>query len=161
MFIFTTKVNKKKLLTGAVFVLAIIVIIIAVSSMSKEAWSSSELTSVVKTNEERVLFLTSLGWEVSEEPIEEQVITIPKEFDDVYTQYNEIQLSQGFDLTEYAGLEATRYTYEVKNHPDTTGKVVADIIVYRNRIIAGDIQSTVMDGFMSGLDFPDSANENS
>ncbi len=112
------------------------------------------MTSVVKTNKERVEFLTSLGWEVSKEPIEEQVITIPKEFDDVYTQYNDIQKKQGFDLSEYSGLEATRYTYEVKNYPDTNEKVVADIIVYRNKIIAGDIQSTAMDGFMAGLEFP-------
>lgn len=158
VFIFTTKVNKKKLLTGVVFVLAVIIIIIAISGISKEAWNASELTSVVKTNEDRVTFLKSLGWEVSEEPIEEQVITIPKEFDDVYTQYNEIQLSQGFDLAEYSGLEATRYTYEVKNHPDTTEKVVADIIVYRNKIIAGDIQSTAMDGFMTDLEFPTKEN---
>ena len=161
MFIFTTKVNKKKLLTGAVFVLAIILLVIIISTMSKEAWNEATPTSVVKTNEERVSYLTALGWEISDEPIEEQVITIPKEFDDVYTQYNEIQLKQGFDLTKYAGLEATRYTYEVKNHPDTTGKVVADIIVYRNKIIAGDIQSTAMDGFMSGLDFPEKATKNS
>lgn len=161
MFIFTTKVNKKKLLTGVVFILATIILIVVISTMSKEAWNEAVLTSVVKTNEERVNYLKALGWDVSNEPIEEQVITIPKEFDDVYTQYNDIQLSQGFDLTEYAGLEATRYTYEVKNHPDTTGKVVADIIVYRNKIIAGDIQSTAMDGFMSGLKFPDKTSKKS
>lgn len=158
LFIFTTKVNKKKLLTGLIFILAVIIIIIAISGLTKEAWNESELTTVVKTNEERVQFLTALGWEVSEEPIEEQVITIPKKFDDVYTQYNEIQKAQGFDLSEYAGLEATRYTYEVKNYPDTTDKVVADIIIYRNKIIAGDIQSTAMDGFMAGLEFPVSEN---
>lgn len=160
MFIFTTKVNKKKLLTGLVFVLAIVFLIIFISSMTKDAWNETTLTSVVKTNEERVNFLKALGWEVSDEPIEEQIITIPKEFDDVYTQYNDFQKSQGFDLTEYAGLEATRYTYEVKNHPDTTEKVVADIIVYRNKIIAGDIQSTAMDGFMAGLEFPNKKTEN-
>lgn len=154
MFIFTTKVNKKKLLTGAVFILAVILLIVIITGNTKGTWNEAEPASVVKTNEERVSFLTALGWEVSAEPIDEQKITIPKEFDEVYTQYNDIQLNQGFDLREYAGLEAIRYTYEVKNHPETTGKVVADIIVYRNRIIAGDIQSTAMDGFMSGLEYP-------
>lgn len=154
MFIFTTKVNKKKLLTGIAFVLAIIILIILITAMTKGASQEAALTSVVKTNEERTSFLTGLGWEVSDEPIDEQVITIPAEFDDVYTEYNELQISQGFDLTEYAGLEATRYTYEVKNYPNTTDRVVADIIVYRNKIIAGDIQSTALDGFMTGLEFP-------
>ena len=32
--------------------------------------------------------------------------------------------------------------------------VVADIIVYRNRVIAGDIQSNALDGFMVGLKYP-------
>lgn len=154
MFIFTTKVNKKKLLTGIIFILAIIILIVLITTMTKGASQEAALTSVVKTNEERTSFLTGLGWEVSDEPIDEQVITIPAEFDDVYTEYNELQISQGFDLTEYAGLEATRYTYEVKNYPNTTDRVVADIIVYRNKIIAGDIQSTALDGFMTGLEFP-------
>jgi len=29
--------------------------------------------------------------------------------------------------------------------------VVADIIVYRNKVIAGDVQSTALNGFMHGL----------
>jgi hypothetical protein len=37
--------------------------------------------------------------------------------------------------------------------------VVADIIVYRNRIIAGDVQSAALDGFMTGLGFPKSGGQ--
>ena len=156
MFIFTTKVNKKKLLTGIIFILAVIIVVALIAGATKGASKEASLTSVVKTNEERVEYLRKLGWDVSDEPIDEQVITIPSEFDDVYTDYNELQKSQGFDLTKYAGLEATRYTYEVKNYPDTTDRVVADILVYRNKIIAGDVQSTALDGFMTGLEFPKS-----
>ena len=36
-------------------------------------------------------------WEVKE-------VIIPEEFDDVYSAYNEIQRSQGFDLTQFAGI---------------------------------------------------------
>ena len=50
------------------------------------------------TNEERVAYLQSLGWEVEETPILEQEITLPKEFPDVLDQYNELQRQQGFDL---------------------------------------------------------------
>ncbi len=159
MFIFTTKVNRKKLLTGTVFILAVIIIAVIITAAAKGQRQEASLTSVVKTNEERAEYLRSLGWEVSGEPIEEQVITIPSEFDDVYKEYNDLQLSQGFDLTKYAGLEAKRYTYEVTNYPGTADRVVADIIVYRNRIIAGDVQSAALDGFMTGLGFPKSGGQ--
>jgi hypothetical protein len=42
----------------------------------------------------------------------------------------------------------------VLNYPDYDDTVVADIIVYNNMVIGGDIQATAMDGFMSGLEFP-------
>jgi hypothetical protein len=154
MFIFTAKVNRKKLLTGIIFILAVIIVAVIVAAASRGATKEASLTSVVKTNEERVEYLKGLGWQVSDEPIDEQIITIPSEFDEVYTEYNELQKTQGFDLTKYAGLEATRYTYEVTNYPDTADRVVADIIVYRNRIVAGDVQSTALDGFMESLTFP-------
>ena len=32
--------------------------------------------------------------------------------------------------------------------------IVADLVVYRNEVIAGDVQSTRLDGFMHGLAFP-------
>ena len=47
-----------------------------------------------------------------------------------------------------------RYTYQITNYPNSSDQVVADIVVYRNRIIAGDVQSTALDGFMHGLAFP-------
>ena len=50
------------------------------------------------TNEERIAYLRSLGWEVEPTPILEQEITMPKDFPDVLTQYNELQRQQGFDL---------------------------------------------------------------
>ena len=70
------------------------------------------------TNEERVAYLQSLGWEVEETPILEQEITLPKEFPDVLDQYNELQRQQGFDLEEYAGKKLTLYTYRITNHHD-------------------------------------------
>jgi len=47
-------------------------------------------------------------------------------------------------------MEAVRYTYKVLNYPNAEN-VVADIIVFRNEVIAADVQSTSLDGFMHGL----------
>ena len=94
------------------------------------------------------LFLSSLGYEVSES-CTEKTFTIPIEFDMVYNGYNEIQKDAGFDLSPYKGRTCTMYTYEIYNHP--FGKCNANIIVYKGEIIGGDISSINLDGFMTGL----------
>ena len=111
-------------------------------------------TAVVKSDDDRVAFLRSLGWDVSDTPVEEQTVLVPTDFSGAYSDYNDLQLTQGFDLSKYGGLEAVRYTYEVYNHPDSTDTVVADILVYRNEVIGGDVKSTSLDGFMQGLAYP-------
>lgn len=46
------------------------------------------------TNEERIAYLQSLGWEVEPTPILEQEITMPKDFPDVLKQYNDFSASR-------------------------------------------------------------------
>lgn len=159
MFIFTTKFNKKKAIVAVLVLAAILIaiILIAASNDRANAEETAALSAVVKNNDQRINYLKALGWEVDKTALEEQNIVIPRDFSDVYKKYNEIQLAQGFDLSKYGGIEATRYTYKVLNFPGTSGNVVADIIVYRNEIIAGDVQSNALDGFMVGLEFPSSA----
>ncbi|MGM9551827.1 MAG: DUF4830 domain-containing protein [Clostridia bacterium] len=93
-------------------------------------------------------FLTALGYEFSEN-YSKKTFTIPKEFDMVYNNYNEIQKEAGFDLENFKGKECVMYTYEIYNHP--FGKCNANIIMYKNEIIGGDISSVSIDGFMTGL----------
>lgn len=151
MFFLTTKVTKKRL---AAVILGIAVIIGAIVILFSGG-DDAAATARVRDNAERVEFLRSLGWQVDSEPLEEQEVIIPKDFTDVYTVYNELQKSQGFDLKEYAGVEATRYTYKILNHPTGDDTVVADMIVYKDRVIAGDVQSVAKEGFMEGLKFPE------
>ena len=49
-----------------------------------------------------------------------------------------------------------RYTYKILNYPGEAD-VVADIIVFRNQVIAGDVQSVALYGFMHGLSMPESS----
>jgi hypothetical protein len=158
MFIFTTKFNKKKAVIAVLVLAVILIAIILIAGGADRANSNSKetaaLSAVVKNNNQRVNYLNSLGWEVDKSVLEEQKVVIPRDFSDVYKKYNEIQISQGFDLQKYGGIGATRYTYKVLNYPDATGNVVADIIVYRNEVIAGDVQSNALDGFMVGLRYP-------
>ena len=159
MFIFTTKFNKKKAIVAVLILAAVLIAVILIAgaigrSNASKAKETASLAAVVKNNDQRVNYLKSLGWEVDKSPLEEQKVIIPREFSDVYKKYNEIQKSQGFDLQRYGGIEAQRFTYKVHNYPGAAGNVVADIIVYRNEVIAGDVQSNAFDGFMVGLRYP-------
>ena len=103
-----------------------------------------------RTNEERIAYLQSLGWEVEPAPLLEQEITLPKEFPDVLTQYNELQRQQGFDLEKYAGKKLTLYTYRITNHPDAE-EADASLYVFRSELVGGDVHSTSFTGFMTAL----------
>ncbi len=161
MFVITAKFNKRKVISAliaAVVIAAVLIICFSGGGSSGGTASPASLTAIVKNNDQRVAYLESFGWQVSAEPVDQQEIIIPKEFSDVYVQYNELQTEQGFNLKDYCGLEAVRYTYQVTNHPTAQGTVVADIIVYRNQVIAGDIQCLSADnGFMAGLQYPNTS----
>ena len=101
---------------------------------------------------DNIAFLKSYGWEVISEPIEKINVSIPKEFDDVYKNYNIIQLEAGLDLYPYRGKTGIRYTYQVTNYPEDPGVPVrANVIVIDNKPVAGDIMTTSLDGFMHSL----------
>ena len=156
MFVVTARLNKKKLVICILILAAIAAVVLVLTGSGRKAQAASlpKLTAKVKSNEQRVSYLQGLGWEVSQTPLEEQDVTIPKTFNEIYTSYNELQKAQGFDLTDYAGLRVTRYTYEVRNYPDASDTVVADLLVYKHKVIGGDVQSTALDGFMQGLEYP-------
>lgn len=106
----------------------------------------------VKSNEDRIKFLEQFGWSVAAEPLESEEVLIPSEFDKVFAGYNEIQKSQGLDLGKYKKKKLTRYTYEVTNYEGYEGKVLANILVYRNKVVGGDICSADSDGFLQGFE---------
>ena len=108
----------------------------------------------IKTDADRARFLSQFGWEVGATPIESAEITIPDQFDKIFTGYNEIQKRQGLDLSKYKRKKVMRYTYEITNYEGEEGKVYANILVYRNKVIGGDICSARVDGFIHGFEKP-------
>lgn len=106
----------------------------------------------IKTNEDRIAFLSQFGWEVGSDALESEEVVIPAEFDQVLLSYNELQKQQGLDLTKYRRKTVMRYTYLVSNYPDYRGTVYANLLIYRNRVIGGDICSAeVTEGFVHGF----------
>ena len=106
----------------------------------------------VKTPADAANFLAQFGWEVEGTPVEEKAVTVPAEFDKVFAAYNELQKSQGLNLTKYRGKDVTRYTFVVKNYEGYEGTVWANVLVYRGKVIGGDICSADVSGFVQGFE---------
>ena len=161
MFVYTLRANTLKFFSIiGIAIIALISLIlfvprhdIATTSAIQEETANIRYDKI-KNNEDRIGFLSQFGWECSEAATEEVTMTIPKEFDKIMKTYNELQKQQGLDLEKYKGKDVTRYTYEIKNYPGVEGKVIANLIVCKNRIIGGDICSADVNGFIHGFAKP-------
>ena len=160
MVIMTAKLSKGKLI-AIIALIAVIVVLLAVllhnsDTPAVQADSAPAVSvSSIRTNEDRVAYLQSFGWEVSPEPTQTQEVKIPTEPNEVFERYNELQISQGFDLHEYAGKCVKRYVYEITNHPDAQSPYYATLLIYKNSVIGGDVCSAAKGGTMQGLAMPD------
>ena len=108
----------------------------------------------IRTEEDRIAFLAQFGWEVSATPTESTTVTIPREFDKVFAAYNEMQRAQGLDLSPYSGRTVERYTYTVTNYEGYQGEVLANVLIFRGKVIGGDICAADASGFLHGFDRP-------
>ena len=151
MLIMTAKVDKRKLLIAAVAVVAAVVLLISLGSRDSAPTASMSTAPAADTNDARVKFLTDLGWEVTPSPTETGEVRIPKAGDEVFDRYNELQRSQGYDLTKYAGKKVMRYVYQINNFPEAKEPVYATVLVYKDRIIGGDITDTTPGGRVQGF----------
>ena len=102
-------------------------------------------------NESRIKFLEQFNLKVEPEPIEEIEISIPYQFNKVYEKYNDIQKENGLDLEKYKGKICTKYTYKVLNYKNAKSEVRANLLIFDGKVIAGDICSLELDGFMHGF----------
>ncbi len=158
MIVFTTKLTRRKVVSSILVICILICTCIVYfrdidASESVSVSDGTEIESVelkIKTNKDRVEFLKSFGWEEDEAPLETMEVRIPQEFDGVYAEYNELQKKQGYNLEKHSGKKVMRYTYKINNHKQDED-AVANIIVYKNKLIAGDVCSPKMGGFMHGL----------
>lgn len=157
MFVMTAKLSKTKLFAaGLILLAAIILIVVFITAGGGEP---AEDIPVGETNDDRVAYLASFGWSVDAQPKQTQQVKIPDSTENkVFARYNELQISQGFDLTKYAGKEATRYVYEILNYPEAEEPVYASILVYDGKIIGGDITDSSPNGLIHGFQMPSGSN---
>ena len=158
MLIVTAKIPRRKLAFGAAVAALACCCALVLNLTRTDFWEVSASTEPdptgVKSNEDRVDYLRGFGWEVNPEPLATQELLIPKEMDESYDEYLALQSEQGFDLTKYAGKRVKRYTYEVTNHPTGEQGVQANLLLYKNTVIGGEVLSPQLDGFLHGLAMP-------
>ena len=161
MVIMTAKVSKSKLIAIAlIVVIAVILLVVCLTNSGKSGSApAAENTaqaapSELKTNDDRVAYLATYGWEVAQEPVQTQEVRIPTEPSEVFERYNDLQISQGFDLHDYAGKSVKRYVYQISNYPDTEDTYYATLLVYKNAVIGGDVSSSAQGGVMHSLCMP-------
>ena len=152
MRIFTLRSSTLKFLLVLVLsAAALSTLVVAVPPAANTEVSSKTSYSGIETNGDRVSFISKFGWVVDAEPVLTAPVSIPKEFDAYYMKYNDVQLSQGLDLSKYRGKEAIKYTYNITNFKDYDGKVYVNLIVYDNKIIGGDVCSADSADFIYGF----------
>jgi hypothetical protein len=116
----------------------------SVFAMSGGAYHFSDVT----TKEDRLQFLSQFGIRVAADSETEEGFTMPNQLDRVLLSYNEIQKAQGLDLSGYVRKNVKRYTYTVENYKNKDITVYANVIVYRHRVIGGDISASGEGGFV-------------
>jgi len=160
MFMVSFRLSRKRMVAG-VLALALVVCLgyvgvsklfgSSVETSTGSSVSSEKRKNTAKTNEQRVNFAKSFGWELQEEPVEILEVIVPKEFDETYNGYNTIQKQQGYNLEKYAGKRCKRYSYLITNYPSAEGEVRLNMLVYNDKIIGGDVCSMDLNGFMHGF----------
>ena len=156
MMVMTTKVDIKKILIVLAAVAAVILAVILLFGSSGDTPAD---TTAISDNDARVKFLESFGWQVTSSPTESSQVRIPQDQTEVYSRYNALQKSQGYDLSKYAGKTVMRYVYKVTNFPDAAEPVYATLLVYKNQVIGGDITDTSPKGKIQGFKMPETQPE--
>jgi hypothetical protein len=151
MFVLTARFPRWKLLALAFSAVLFLLLIVYLFFGLRD---SAPVQPVLADNQARADYLLSWGWEVRLEPVETFQVLLPDSLEEPYLSYNELQKSQGFDLSDSCGKQVVRYTYAVTNYPDRPDGVQANLYLCEGFPVAGDIIATGENGFQAGLAFP-------
>ena len=152
MLIVTAKLSKTKLfLLLAAAAICIAGLLLLFSPSKGAPLGESSPFGGLSTNESRLELLLSCGLEAAAEPIATLDLQLPSPLDERYTAYNQLQLTQGFDLTPYCGQSLTRYTYAITNYDDSFQGVQANLYLFEDTLVAADLFCAGKNGFIAPL----------
>ena len=154
MFVYSLRASTLRFFSVIALSLAVLITLVALVptyAVDGEQAASYDYERV-KNDDDAEKFLAQFGWIVDATPVEVTEVTMPSEFDKIFAAYNEIQRGQGLDLVKYKRKKLTRYTFEVKNYEGYEGRVLANVLVYRGKVVGGDICSADVEGFVHGFE---------
>lgn len=153
MFVYSVRASTVKFFGVIALTLVVLVGALVIGQSGTVAVSAASGVDFggIKTNDDRLAFISQFGIEVSGDPKEEMTFRVPDKLEGVLAGYNELQKLQGLDLSKYKNKKVTRYTYEIDGYGDYTGPVCVNLIVFRNKIIACDVSSADPSGFIEPL----------
>ena len=142
----TVKKSKRKaLLTILICAVIIFILILARGNFSPG------IEYDLNTADGREAYLNSLGWEINKESESFKTVIVPDKLDGIMAQYNRMQQAQGYDLSLHLGESCSQYSYELTNYTDSDGTVIVTLYIQDGALIAADIHTTAVNGFMHGL----------
>ena len=153
MVVLTAKVDFKKLMLILGLVAAALLALSLFFGNSEETFRTDGQD--LSSNDGRVRFLQSFGWEVVSSPKESGQVLIPKETNEVFERYNALQKCQNYDLSQFAGKKVMRYVYRINNYPGATEPVYATLLIYKNQVIGGDVTDSAPGGQIRALKMPE------
>lgn len=130
---------KKKIFALVIIAFAVYAIIFLIPDKKPETEKPEKIRISAGTTAERIDYFALHGWEVEE--ISEKEIIIPSEFSSAYEEYAVIQDGQGLPLREYAGQNARLYVYTVRNYSPENQKMLAELIVCDDIVVASLVYS--------------------
>lgn len=148
MFIVSMKTTRSHVI-GAVLVSVLLLVTVTALSWKPGAGAMASPATVAQEDDRRA-YLQGLGYELDDAAPKVREILIPAAFDEAFTAYNALQQACGMDLTDYRGRRVKCWTYTVTNYPGTD-TVVANLYVYKDKVVGGDVSSTAQGGFSHGL----------
>ncbi len=159
MFVYSMRATTIKLVGVICVALTVLITLIAFVPTYNISGNAADADADVSYSYDKIKnvsdaagFLSQFGWTVDATPTEVKTVTIPAEFDKVFSAYNELQKVQGLNLSKYKGKDVTRYTFRITNYEGYEGTVYANVLVYRNRVIGGDVCSAHASGFVQGFE---------
>jgi len=155
MFVYSLRASTLRFFGVVAVSLAVLIALIALVptyAVEESEPTASYSYEKVRSEDDAERFLAQFGWIVDAAPVEVTEVTMPDEFDKIFAAYNEIQKSQGLDLAKYKRKKLTRYTFEVTNYNGYDGRVLANVLVYRGKVVGGDICSADVEGFVHGFE---------
>ena len=150
MYIFSLTLTKEKI--AAVLAILLIITVGVVYFFPNRTSGQEDKFLIKNTNEGRIKFIRSFGWEVDNKLFSKEIIRVPSEFDKGYSDYEKLQNAQGLSLLPYKNKQVTKYTYRVLNYKDSSLAVYINLFVYNNRVIAADLNSPdLKNGFIDTI----------